>query len=257
MKILTRTLALLAGAVLGSQSAHAQFVANDLYLGFENAAGGGTADYIINLGAASSFTSLIGSGETIDLSSDFSLANFDSTALQGNDSGSTIMAGIVGGTQGNSAHVFATTLWAAYPTGYPSAATLTRSEDNATVAAISQMGSALPTAGNGTLDASKSWENYVEPTFTTASFYGNSGVNPDYQVSTSSVFYEALWETSDNSLTAADSWNYVGYLTLDLTGDSGPDLTFTPAPEPSSYLISGAGGILLLLLRGRLWRRNA
>ncbi|HTQ50230.1 MAG TPA: hypothetical protein VMJ12_05925, partial [Candidatus Acidoferrales bacterium] len=73
MKKITTAAVLFCGAILISQSALGQFVANDLYMGFENQAGGGSSDYIINLGAASG---IVGGSSVVDLSTSFSLSDF-------------------------------------------------------------------------------------------------------------------------------------------------------------------------------------
>jgi hypothetical protein len=258
MKKLTVAAAFFVGAVMASQSAHAQFVANDLYMGFENAGGGGTADYIINLGSASSLTSLIGTSETVNLSSDFSTADFSSASLQGT-SPSSILGGVVGGSNANNpADVFLTELrlggaGIAGVAGSTAPGGLSRSQDDNAFSDLTTLDS--PAAGTGVLDSTKSWESSVEPTFTANSFYGATGVNPDSLVSTSSILYEDLWETSSSSLSGTKPFTYEGYFALNLTGSS-PSLTFTAAPEPSSYLISGAGGLLMLLLRSRMSRKN-
>lgn len=255
MKHLAIASALIAGAIMASQSVQAQntVTANDLYMGFQNAAGGGSADYIINLGSA---FSLIDSTSVIDLSSDFSLSDFDSTALQGNNSGATIMGGIVGGSNGNTpSDLFVTTL-----AGSAAPLSLTRSQDNSAFAAFSQvMG---PGVGSGVLDSSKSWETSIEPAFSAGTFYGVTGDNPDSTVSTGTVLYEDLWGTSNSSgLGGAQPFTYEGYFTLDLTGDGSPELTFTsalvPVPEPSTYLVSSVGAVLFLLFRSRSWRKSA
>lgn len=259
MNKLAGAAALVAGAIMASQSAHAQyagsFIQNDLYLGFENQAGGGSADYIINLGSASS---LINSLYTVNLSSDFSMSDFTSSSLQGNNSGATINAGVIGGSSSdNPSDVFVTQLRSslngqAMP-GSSLSGSLNTFEDDAAVSDMSEI--VAPTAGTGTLDTGKSWEKYVEPTFQAGTVYGDTGVDPGSLVSTSSVLYEDLWETSTAG--SAQPFVYKGYFTLDLTGDGGSTLSFTPVPEPSTLAISGAGGILGLLLRNRLWRRKA
>jgi hypothetical protein len=52
------------------------------------------------------------------------------------------------------------------------------------------------------------------------------------------------------------SFNYLGYFTLDLTGDGGQVLTFTATavPEPATYVIVGAGMLLLSLRRQLIGR---
>src|SRR5262249_20103839 len=98
MKKLTTAATLVVGAIMASQTVHAQFTPNNLYMGFQNALGGGNQDYIINLGSASSYTSLAGSGMTVDLSGYFSMSDFNSLASTNTP---VIMGGVVGGSNGN------------------------------------------------------------------------------------------------------------------------------------------------------------
>jgi hypothetical protein len=265
MKILNRAALLVGGAILASQSAFAQtFVQNDLYLGFQNLNGGGTADYIINLGAASG---IVGQSSVVDLSSDFSLSLFNDPSLQG--SSSHILGGVVGAA--NSAYntgtavVYGTVLRTsnigspAFPGSSAPAGLTKQSIDNSTESTLSQLIS--PSAGTGRLDNSKSWEAYVEPTFSSSSFYGNAGFNPDSGVSTSSVLYEDLWQTSDSGDPRGSSgqpYTYKGYFKLDLTGNS-PSLTFTPqaVPEPTVLGLLGGAGLLLLSFRRRFNNNNS
>jgi hypothetical protein len=265
MKILTGAALLVGGAILASQSAFAQtFVQNDLYLGFQNLNGGGTADYIINLGAASS---LVSQSSVVDLSGDMSLGLFNSASLQGTSS--QIFGGVVGAAtsafNGGTAVVYGTALRTgnfgdpALAGSLAPAGLTKQSIDNSTESALSQVIS--PSAGTGLLDSSKSWEAYVEPTLSIGSFYGNAGFNPDSGVSTSSVLYEDLWQTSDSGDARGSSgqpYTYIGYFMLDLTG-SNPSLTFTPqaVPEPTVLGLLGGAGLLLLSFRRRFNRKNS
>ncbi|MGA9776894.1 MAG: hypothetical protein ACLPRE_08780 [Limisphaerales bacterium] len=261
MKKLTTAALLVGGAVLASQCAFGQAIANDLYFGFQNQAGGGTADYIINLGAASG---IVGQSSVVDLSSDFSLSDFDSVL----GSSSSMFGGVVGGLQGNStADVYATQLRSGVGTpsvaGSAAPASLTRSQDNGGAGALSTLFS--PAAGSGGLDPNKTWEGDVEPTFTPNSFYGAAGVNPDSSVSPSSVLYEDLWFTSDSSISGTQPFTYEGYFTLNLGGGANnlvvsPSLTFTgvnAVPEPTVLGLLGGAGLLLLSIHRRLGRNNA
>ena len=253
MKKLTSMVLLLGGAIIASQSAFGQLTPDDLYFGFQNQAGGDTADYIINLGAASG---IVGQSSVVDLSSDFSLGNFN-TVL---GASSSMFGGVIGANNSDSpSDVYLTQLrsgGAGTPAvaGSTLAATLTRGQDNSTYAAISSLNN--PAAGTGVLDASKSWESQVEPTLTSGTFYGITGLNPDSSVSSSSILYEDLWETSSSSQLGGKSFNYLGYFTLDLTGDGGQVLTFTATavPEPATYVIVGAGMLLLSLRRQLIGR---
>lgn len=224
MKQLTSTALLIGGTILVSQSAFGQAVANDLYFGFQNANGGGTADYIINLGPASN---IVGGSTVVNLSSDFSLSDFN--AVLGTST--SMLGGVVGALQGNqTADVYLTQLrsgGAGTPSvaGSTAPAGLSRSFDNGAAVALGTLFS--PAAGTGGLDPNKTWESDVEPTFTANSFWGNTGANPDSSVGHSSVLYEDLWFTSNSSISGTKPFVYEGYFTLDLTG-SNPSLTFTP-----------------------------
>ncbi len=237
---------------------------NDLYLGFQNLNGGGTADYIINLGAASG---IVSQSSVVDLSSDFSLSLFNGASLQG--ASSHIFGGVVGAAtsafNNGTAVVYGTALRTSNfgdpaLAGSSAPAGLTKqSVDNSTESTLSQL--IAPSAGTGLLDSSKSWEAYVEPTLNNSSFYGNAGFNPDSAVSTSSVLYEDLWQTSDSGDLRGSSgqpYTYVGYFTLDLTGSS-PSLTFTPqaVPEPTVLGLLGGAGLLLLSFRRRFNSKNS
>jgi hypothetical protein len=261
MKKLTRAALLVGGAILASHSAFGQAIGNDLYLGFQNQAGGGTEDYIINLGAASG---IVGQSYVVNLSSDFSLSDFD--AVLGTSS--SMFGGAIGAAntstsgQANTADVFLTQLRSGGAGTPPVAGSsvsqqLSRAQDNTTFANLSTLFS--PAAGTGGLDAGKTWESLVDPANGTGSFQSNTGLNPDSAVGASTVLYEDLWETSNSSLSGTKPFSYLGYFTLDLTG-SNPSLTFTGAtvsvPEPATYGLLGAG-LLLLALNRRFSGKNA
>jgi len=249
MKNLMKATIVAAGIAVVSQSGLAQtstFVANDLYLGFQNQAGGGTEDYIIDLGQASG---LIGGSSVIDLSAQFSLTNFNMVL----GSSSSMFGGVVGGYQNNSADVYLTQLrsgGAGSPAtaGSSIASTITRATINLAVSKLSTINA--PAAGTNVLDGSKTWESQVEPTFSPSSFYGVTGFNPDSSVSSSTVLYEDLWSAANSSLSGGKPFTYQGYFTLDLTGSS-PSLTFTSVavPEPSTYGLIGAAGLLAFSVR--------
>ena len=257
MKKMTTAAVLAGGAILASQSAFAQATANDLYLGFQDGPDA-SADYIINLGAASG---IVGSSSVVDLSGDFSLSDFD-TVL---GSSSSLMGGVVGVFQTSGSNpapdMYATQLRSdlGIPSMPGSAAPGDTSKSVINLSASPVLGGLDgPAAGTGVLDSSKSWQAVVEPGTASQNFYRNSGVNPDSSVSPSSVLYEDLWYVSDGTLTDPAAWTYEGYFTLDLTG-SNPSLTFTPqsVPEPTILGLLGGAGCLLLSFRRRLKRNNA
>jgi len=218
------------GVTMVSSSAFAQVVGNDLYMGFQNQAGGATKDYIINLGPASS---IVGGNAVITLTSAFSLANFN-TVL---GSSPSMYGGVIGANNANNPSDVYLTQLRSGGAGAPSVpgssvgSTMTRSQDNSTYAVLGTLDG--PASGTGVLDSSKSWESDVEPTLTTGSFYGQTGLNPDSVVSKTNVLYEDLWFTSSSTSTGAKPYVYEGYFTLDLTG-GGTKLTFTPKNAPGS-----------------------
>lgn len=267
MKKLTRAALLVGGAILASQSAFAQstFGNNDLYLGFQNSGGGGSADYIINLGQASG---IVGGSAVVNLSSDISTSLFNDPSLQGTSP--QIYFGVIGASAAqNPSDVYGTQLRTSN-FGNPAVAGSPRPNNDPslwldtaqdTLAAQKLSSLDAPAAGTGVLDGSKSWEAVVEPTLTGSSFLGTVGFNPNSAVSTSTPVYEDLWETSDSSSSRGDPGQpfvYLGYFTLDLTG-SNPSLTFTPqaVPEPTVLGLLGGAGFLFLSFRRRLNSKNS
>jgi len=247
MKKLSSAALLIMGAILASQTARAQFISDNLYMGFENQAGSGTADYIVNLGAASG---IIAGG---DLSSDFSLADFDSVL----GASSSMFAGVVGGNAGANptSDMYLTQLRTsnigdASVAGSTLNLTSTRSVDTQSVNALSTLN--VSSSVGGTLDSTLSWENDVEPVNTGSSFLSESGLNPDSAIGTGSVLYEDLWYTTDSQQGTAHAqpFTYLGYFTIDFTGESA-DVTFSPVPEPGTAMIAGISGLSLVFLRRR------
>jgi hypothetical protein len=250
MKNLRTAAILTGGALMVSQSAFAQvsLISNDLYMGFENQAGGGASDYIINLGAASS---LVSGGSVVNLSSDFSLSDFN--AVLGISS--SMLGGVVAASNGNPPDLYVTQLrsgGAGTPSvpGSTSPASFYKGDILVGYSDLSQLAN-LPAAGNGFLDTSKSWENYVEPNIAPGTFYGDTGINPDSSVGTSSVLYEDLWYVSNSSSSVKKPFTYVGYFTLNPTGS--PSLTFTPTNAPASLTapfivsVSKAGSTVMVV----------
>lgn len=263
MKKLTTAAVLVGGAIVASQSAFGATYSstpNNLLFGFQNAAGGGTEDYIIDLGAASS---IVGQTSVVNLSSDFSSADFN--AVLG--SSSSMFGGVigaagtgVGGNNSSTADLYATQLRSGGPGPSPATAGsvapagLTRAQDNSAYSAIS--GTLVsPAAGSGTLDTTKSWEAQIDPGTTSPSYHSVTGINADSSVSTSSVLYEDLWYTTSSSISGSKAFTYEGYFTLDAANDT---LTFTGAnvavavPESGTFGLLAGVGMLLVALRRQL-----
>ena len=232
MKNLVTAAILIGGVLLVTSSAFAQvqLISDDLYMGFENQAGGGSADYVINLGPASP---IVGGSTATNLSSFFSLSNFK-TVL---GTSASMYGGVVAASNGSPPDLYVTQLrsgGAGTPSvpGSTSPATFYKSDIIGGYNDLTQL-TPLPTAGNGLLDNGKAWESFVEPTLSSGSFYGDTGINPDSPVGTNTVLYEDLWFVSNNSNLSKKPFTYVGYFTLNLTGLN-PSLTFTPTNAPAS-----------------------
>lgn len=224
------TVAMVCGAaILGSPSVFASGTPHDLYMGFQNSAGGGTADYIINLGLDSN---IVGGNTVVNLNGDFSFADFTSTTAGGKGLEGTnaadIVGGVVGAFSGSPAGTYVTKLRSGV--GTPSApgssqpTQQTQSQDVEAWDAINNI--ATVASGTGALDPSLSWENNIEPSQAAGSFLEATGDNPDSPVTTNSVLYEDLWYTTAN-VGGHAAYVYQGYFTLTV-GTSSATLTFTP-----------------------------
>ncbi len=244
MKRLATIATLATGIALVSPMAEAEnFPANDLYLGFTSASA--TSDYIIDIGQGSV---LANAGSSVDLSGAISKSTFDSVFSSG---ATGVNMSVVGGSltfQQDSVYLTQVRLGGAADAtvaGSPDLSGLSHSPGSLASAAgsISAMSPHLPTAGNGFADAFKSYTTYIAPTLTVQSFYGATGVNPLGTIDNSGVLREDLWHADVNN-----AYNYVGYLTLDVSG-SNPSLTFTPAkavPEPGTLGLFIGAGIMFL-----------
>lgn len=243
MKQLAKAGILAMGAVLASQAAQAAFTANDLYLGFNQTS---KNDYLIDLGQASG---ILGQSTVVDLSSYFSLSTFDSVFTSG---ATGVSMGVVGGkiafpNSGN-------TIYVTSPVG----SDMSGFFHNATTIgnAINDLSAvALPAAGNGAEDATKSWTTLISPSFAPGTFYGDSGVNPSSAIDGTGVLTEGLWMATPGS-----DYAYLGYFTLDTGAGAGQSLTFTSVqavPEPTTAALLAGGAVLLGAFRWRTARKNA
>jgi hypothetical protein len=83
---------------------------------------------------------------------------------------------------------------------------------------------------------------------TPPSYFSATGIDPRGSTG-GSVLYEDLYRARNN--VNGNSFEYLGFFTLDMGGS--PSLTFTPVavPEPSAYSLFAGCGLLLLLFRYR------
>lgn len=255
MKRITTAGALVAGALLASQAAHANtFVGNDVYMGFQNSSA--SDDYILNLGTLSS---IVGQSSVVNLSSDFSSSDFGSVY---NGGSGTTLAAVVGAANNVNDSFGTETRTSNF--GDPGVAGSTGpttlehySQDSTVYADLSSI--AAPATTGGSLDSTKSWSAKVGPTEATGNFYSATGFNPNSAITTSSVLYEDLYLSTDTQSNprsdAGAPYVYEGYFTIDFTGST-PDVTFTGAdvavPEPATYGILAGVGVLVLALRRQL-----
>ncbi len=257
MKKLTTAALLFGGAILVSQSALGQFVNNDLYMGFQNQAGGGTEDYIINLGAASG---IVGSSSVVDLSSDFSLSDFN--AVLGTST--SLLGGVVAGSNNNQAPDLYATQFRSGGAGIPSVPG--SSSPELSIKAIFFLATVISDNLHWLLPPRA-------PVFWTPPSHGKIMLSQK----TPTALFWGTWAsirmprsalplsfTRTSGITATvhplrrSLSPTKGYFTLDLTGSS-PSLTFTPAavPEPTVLGLLGGAGLLLLSFRRRLGGKNA
>jgi PEP-CTERM motif len=248
---------LVTSAVLASQAAHAQFVDNDLYLGFNES--GASGDYIINLGAASG---IVGGAQVVTLSSDISLSTLNS--IFGSPIG--VGAGVVGAQQINGLSPVHDIYLTALRNGpgdntVPNSTLANPVGGNPDAPAYTKLAQnmAWPNTAGGssgsTTTPNTSWTATVGPALVTGNFYSDTGNDPISGIGSSGVLYEDLYYNSDANGIA---YQYMGYFTLDMSGSS-PALTFTPqtVPEPTVLSLLGGAGLLGLLLRRKSNRQNA
>ena len=242
MKKLYRV-ALLAALGLGTAT---MAQAQEMLLGFNDAAGPSSAqnDYVIDLGTASQFTTT----STLNLSSDFSASTFN-TAFSSDVNFLTDVA--VGAVAGGGA-----------PTKFYSTVGLGTSLNTASVGTAAA-DAASPAIGEYASSTSGGWSYWIaaSPTLpgnNTAGSLENASVNPMENLS-SGVVTENVFEAANSSTGrgATLSETEIGSLTIDLNTDS---VTFTgidAVPEPATYGLLAASGLLIVSLRRQFKPKSA
>jgi len=261
MKNITKIAALVLSALV-SQAVQAQNSPGSLMLGFSDNDGTPSTfnDYIINLGTASSLIAEAGGvGGTVDLSSDFSPTAFNSAFTGDGSALNDVNAGIVGGDIEASGKSLYLSVFGG--SGAPAAI-------GGTGGIINNAGNTAESIGTGTLLSSSSQSfTYlvaVDPS-TSGNFAGHNivdetGINP-LNTLTGGILSEDLYvNTRANGGTgAATGWTQVGTFNIDLNNSGSGVVTFTSdvVPEPGACALMGGAGLLALLFRRQLIRKNA
>jgi PAB1-binding protein PBP1 len=246
-------------AALGISSITAAQASTDLLLGFtDNNSGISSAqnDYVIDLGmtTATLVADATANGGTYDLSSLFNAATF-STAFGADASAlNSVNAGVVGGYTGsNPKLLFQTSALGFGPAALTAGSQVNNAANAAQGVAVGEYASANA-SGWTSLVAYNTTQGGTTPSGNTV--YGDTGTSPVGTLS-GGVLSMDLWGNSRaTSFGSAGSWAYDGTFTINLNTDSVMFST-TPVPEPSTCSLFGGAGLLVLLFRRKLNRKNA
>jgi hypothetical protein len=252
------------GIFLGAQVSQAQYLANDLVLGFDRVDNGGVgpqpADYVINLG---NFQTAIGVGgsSVMNLTALFNQGTFNSiyTSL-----GSGVSLSVVGGNGATVGRdLFATVTRSGLGTpgvaGSASPGSVLSSFMGSganNVAAMAGPGGLNLSAGQSTTVAQSdpnSFNTWMLSS-TPPSYLSGTGIDPQ-TTTAGTILYADLYRGING--VNGNNLDYQGYFTLDLSGTA--SLTFTPAgvPEPATWALLAGGCLLLISLRRPLRKTNA
>ena len=255
-------MALAVGAAMVSQAAQAASP-GDLVLGFsDNDFLTPAQDYIVDLGNAGALLSAAQNAPslTIDLTSgyNFNVGTFD-TAFSG-DAGAlnNVNAGVVGGQQtvGLPKTIWATTLGGSGAPANLGSGTLINSGANV-VQGITQYG-IIASAQAGSFSANVAVDPYTAGTASGSDdFTDLTGANP-LNTLTGGILSEDLY-VDVRPASGAGSWAEVGTFNFNLNNTSSDVMTFTASsvPEPSTYELLAGAGLLALVFRRQLSRKNA
>lgn len=247
------------GLVAVSSAQAANFVNNELYLGFTESSA--SSDLMINLDPS---TALVGQSSVVNLSSDISgstLSTFNT--LFGNTATGVGMSVVGGNTTFNQGDVFATLLRVggagnaavagSLVTENVTSGTLTGAASPISGTMTAAAYNSAATVGGVAVDSNKGWTALMNPT-STSEFPTKSGINPVSTIDSTGTIYEDLWKVAPGG---ADT--YEGYFTFNYNADS---LSFTganvaPVPEPTTYGMLAGAGLLIVGLRNQFRRKQA
>jgi hypothetical protein len=230
-----------------SSIATAQASTSDVLLGFNDLAGpsGAQNDYVIDLGAASQFTTTT---YNLNLSSSFNSTTFN-TAFSADTSYLTDVAvGAVEGYSGSSPETL-------FQTGTPVS---NLSGANLLVAASLAQS---PSIGEYASSTAGGWSYYIalSPSLVSnggqnpAGSLGNISGNPMVSLSSGTVtlnLYEDILTGSGRNATVS-GFSEIGTLAVDVNAGTIIFNGITPAPEPTTCALFGGGALLLIALRNK------
>jgi len=251
MRTTTKVAVLLASGVASLTTAQAGSA--DLLLGFNDAAGPSSAqnDYVIDLGlnASTLVADAVGNGGTWNLSSLLNGSTFNTAFSTDANNLNNVAFGVVGGYNvPPTKYLFQTVLPGSTP-ALPNSGQLKN--------ASSYAGS--PTLGEYGSSSSGSWSGLValSPTQNGIGSVASQTGNPLTFLSSGTASLE-LWQITGTGLqTTVGTWADLGTFNVNLNNDT---VTFTvpsAVPEPSATGVLAGAGLLAVIMRQQIKRKNA
>jgi hypothetical protein len=268
MNKITRQALVLAALAFTAEAVHAQNV--DLVLGLETFSSGSSSyvnNYMLNIGGAVSDVGA-GGGANHTLAASMSLG--DLSTLFSSGSFDTVLASVQGGINsgGSTArYLYTTVLRQGSGTDYSIAGTETAPAGSRGAVAsaagnpptlISQNTGIQTHGGTVPLVGATAANSFTTLIVTPANTAG--APNGESLVGTSGIFFLDLFrDTFTSTIGTAVPFTYQGSIELNLNNGqiSFLDGPTTAAPEPSTYGLMAAGGLLLVTLRNQFRRKQA